>query len=82
MVVKEYGTAIQPYLKLRGILFEDGWSVVEKHGDRLFLRALITYGDTGKEEVDRFIAHAEATGNWSFSDWRNTPSKPPLKTIK
>ncbi|MNR23830.1 hypothetical protein D3C85_1408760 [compost metagenome] len=82
IVAKEYGNTVQPYLKLRELLLEDGWTVVEKHGDRLFMRVLVTYGDIGKEDMERFVRHATVSGNWSFADWRNSQLKPQLNVVK
>lgn len=82
-VVKEYGDKSSPYLKLRELLLEDGWSVVEKHGDRLFMRVVLVYGDsTVMSDMPEFYDHAIETGNWSYSDWFNARQKPSLKIIK
>lgn len=81
-VVKEFGDKESPYLKLRELLLKDGWGVVEKHGDRLFMRVVIVYGETTKQDVERFVKQAGATGNWSYSDWLNAQKKPSLKIVK
>jgi len=67
--------------QLREYLLKDGWSVVEKHGDRIFLRVVITYGDATMAEMSKFHEQARNTGNWSFSDFREQ-SKPNLSVVK
>lgn len=67
--------------QLREYLLKDGWSVVEKHGDRIFLRVVLTYHDADLAEMSKFHEYARATGNWSFADWRNQ-TKPNLRAVK
>lgn len=67
---RQQSLLIEPFALLRDQLQDDGWYRVEKHGEQILLMGVLYEGVCDVDTINRFTAHGNKTGNWSWTDWQ------------